>query len=594
MESYIEQSKFKKKFNSLDDSQDMIQNAARWILSNSTASSCSEIVSLWLESFGDAISDKKRLNMLFVANDVIQNSKRHKIPQFVTEFAKVLNQAFSVCRKSTLCSSLGHIVDIWEDRGVYRREFCAGLRGIIGYNRYEIDSKSKKRKKLISKPVMQVRPMPKKVSSDEADGVKFLRDIFFELPTTTAVLKKCSKRKKQLTKQHIRITTASNLIDRLTSYGASNDTVKQLFKTADDMKCQIELSEKNMEQVVKTLAKKIKYDSYAIKCLSRADFYFKDQYQKRKALKLFVAKSSITPLKLQVWAKAKKAMLNSQYSYPMVFNTDKTKGFSSKNDSNVYMESVSDSSETEEEYSPPRIDAMCSPPPLSRGITIPNDSSTIDVTPKGDVRDDMVAYDIESYGTPLSSCNEGFSSMRKTFMTAMQIPERKDVVSCVISSVACANTDTFFKSKSPSAVQAVDCTTPVKQMFSIPKLPKALLSPSQPVNPFINQAMSAFILPGIAGKQSLSNSPIMPTAPPIPFPPPSTFHPSQFPINFLTPPPIQSAVNPFATDAISLPPNLKQADIMSDSENHMVNINADVHAALNSLLSSNTSDLTQV
>lgn len=60
---------------------------------------------------------------MYLANDVIQNSKK-KGPEYGREFGKILKNAFT--HISETCSndektvgSLGRILKIWEDRGVY-------------------------------------------------------------------------------------------------------------------------------------------------------------------------------------------------------------------------------------------------------------------------------------------------------------------------------------------------------------------------------------------------------------------------------------------------------------------------------------------
>merc|ERR1712226_351589 len=133
MVKHLDENKFKKKLLELDDRQDKIQNVAQWILNHSTENNCSNVASLWLETLRTKMSDKKQLNFLYVANDIIQNGKRNKVPQFVNEFNKVLKQAFLVCRNNSLSSSIGHIVDIWDERGIYKKEFCADLGAIIKY-----------------------------------------------------------------------------------------------------------------------------------------------------------------------------------------------------------------------------------------------------------------------------------------------------------------------------------------------------------------------------------------------------------------------------------------------------------------------------
>lgn len=66
--------------------------------------------------------DSKQLTFMYLANDVIQNSKK-KGPEYGTEFGNVLVDAFKHMAKTGINSktkhSLHRILNIWEERGVY-------------------------------------------------------------------------------------------------------------------------------------------------------------------------------------------------------------------------------------------------------------------------------------------------------------------------------------------------------------------------------------------------------------------------------------------------------------------------------------------
>lgn len=68
---------------------------------------------------------------MYLANDVIQNSKK-KGPEYGKEFANVLPKAFShigeTCKSEKLFGSLGRILNIWEERGVYEPKVIAEYR----------------------------------------------------------------------------------------------------------------------------------------------------------------------------------------------------------------------------------------------------------------------------------------------------------------------------------------------------------------------------------------------------------------------------------------------------------------------------------
>lgn len=70
---------------------------------------------------------------MYLANDVIQNSKK-KGPEFGREFGNVLRKSFEAVASAgddKTSKSLGRILNIWEERGVYDKplidEFRKGL-----------------------------------------------------------------------------------------------------------------------------------------------------------------------------------------------------------------------------------------------------------------------------------------------------------------------------------------------------------------------------------------------------------------------------------------------------------------------------------
>lgn len=71
---------------------------------------------------------------MYLANDVIQNSKR-KGPEYGKEFGRCLPKAFQhigeVCMDEKTLGSLGRIINIWEERGVYDAKQCQEYRNAL-------------------------------------------------------------------------------------------------------------------------------------------------------------------------------------------------------------------------------------------------------------------------------------------------------------------------------------------------------------------------------------------------------------------------------------------------------------------------------
>ena len=76
----------------------------------------------------------EKLTLLYLANDVIQNSKK-KGPEYRVEFVRVLPQAFQLVSRekdSSLQRSVERIVNIWEERKVFDGETVGKLRSLLG------------------------------------------------------------------------------------------------------------------------------------------------------------------------------------------------------------------------------------------------------------------------------------------------------------------------------------------------------------------------------------------------------------------------------------------------------------------------------
>lgn len=102
-------------------------------------------------------SSNRKLTLLYVANDIIQNSK-HKGPEFRLEFTRALPKAFQLVSKYELlylmrsvvttphCSTLidirekgseslkksvGHILSVWQERRVFDHDMITKLKTIL-------------------------------------------------------------------------------------------------------------------------------------------------------------------------------------------------------------------------------------------------------------------------------------------------------------------------------------------------------------------------------------------------------------------------------------------------------------------------------
>ncbi|XP_048874039.1 regulation of nuclear pre-mRNA domain-containing protein 1B-like [Brienomyrus brachyistius] len=157
--SSFSESALEKKLSELSNSQQSVQTLSLWIIHHRKHSSF--IVRVWHREMKKAKTSRK-LTFLYLANDVIQNSKK-KGPEFTRDFETVLLDACSHVAREVDDSCKKHLerlLNIWQERSLYRADFIQQLRLAIE------DSNSPKHKVLEKKATK--RPY-RKVQEEEEE-----------------------------------------------------------------------------------------------------------------------------------------------------------------------------------------------------------------------------------------------------------------------------------------------------------------------------------------------------------------------------------------------------------------------------------------
>ncbi|XP_059216592.1 regulation of nuclear pre-mRNA domain-containing protein 1B [Stomoxys calcitrans] len=133
---------FLKKLAELNSSQQSIQTLSLWLIHHRKHHA--SIVRTWLRELFNA-PEPKKLTFMYLANDVIQNSKK-KGPEYGKEYMNALPKAFAhigeTCKAEKLFGSLGRILNIWEERGVYEPKVIEDYRTRLNNKRAEADHKN--------------------------------------------------------------------------------------------------------------------------------------------------------------------------------------------------------------------------------------------------------------------------------------------------------------------------------------------------------------------------------------------------------------------------------------------------------------------
>ncbi|KFM69886.1 Regulation of nuclear pre-mRNA domain-containing protein 1A, partial [Stegodyphus mimosarum] len=104
-------SALEKKLSELNNSQQSIQTLSLWLIHHRKHHKT--IVQVWFKELKKAKPNRK-LTFMYLANDVIQNSKK-KGPEFSKEFSNVLSKAFAhvcECADESICSYVNLIISM--------------------------------------------------------------------------------------------------------------------------------------------------------------------------------------------------------------------------------------------------------------------------------------------------------------------------------------------------------------------------------------------------------------------------------------------------------------------------------------------------
>uniref|UniRef100_A0A1Q3EWY2 Regulation of nuclear pre-mRNA domain-containing protein 2 n=1 Tax=Culex tarsalis TaxID=7177 RepID=A0A1Q3EWY2_CULTA len=118
---------FEQRLRDLKDTQDSIQQLSAWCLQRRVHHK--KIVNSWLNVLKQ-VKVESRLTLFYLANDVIQYSKR-KNYEYVDSWGTYLQKATTMVRDEKVKHKILRIFKIWEQREIYNDEFLADLNGLL-------------------------------------------------------------------------------------------------------------------------------------------------------------------------------------------------------------------------------------------------------------------------------------------------------------------------------------------------------------------------------------------------------------------------------------------------------------------------------
>ncbi|XP_019755927.1 uncharacterized protein LOC109534634 isoform X1 [Dendroctonus ponderosae] len=118
---------FEKKLTNLKDSQESINQCCQWCLAN--RQHYKKIVTSWLNVI-KRVKIEQRLTLFYLANDVVQYSKRRNY-DYVDTWGTAIQKATTMVRDEKVKHKILRIFKIWEQRAVYGEEYITDLCGLI-------------------------------------------------------------------------------------------------------------------------------------------------------------------------------------------------------------------------------------------------------------------------------------------------------------------------------------------------------------------------------------------------------------------------------------------------------------------------------
>ncbi|XP_072226104.1 regulation of nuclear pre-mRNA domain-containing protein 2a [Leuresthes tenuis] len=251
------ESTLERKFRSVSNTMDSIQGLSTWCIDNKKYHSL--IVRHWMKCLRKSDSSH-RLNLLYLANDVIQNCKRKNAIVYRTAFAEILSDAFTMVNREgdpKVIKSVERILTIWEERDVYSGTLITELRGVLV--------------KEDSPPVEQKTPVESNAELRSKVVAEFVpQALIDQLSKYKKSLEEVDLREKQLAAMRVDIF--------------SSDALRKLKDKAGGKKFSKDFEEGSaqLQEFVKFFDKQSKTGPPVLEALNNADIFYEMQYNEVK------------------------------------------------------------------------------------------------------------------------------------------------------------------------------------------------------------------------------------------------------------------------------------------------------------------------
>ncbi|XP_075699479.1 regulation of nuclear pre-mRNA domain-containing protein 2 [Rhinoderma darwinii] len=258
-----------RKLQAVTNTMESIQNLSGWCIENKKHHST--IVHYWLKWFRRS-GYPHRLNLFYLANDIIQNCKRRNAIIYRDAFADALPEAASLVKDQSVSKSVERIFKIWEDRSVYTEDTIASFRTALsgGWSKRERSKSS--RPKPVEKPPETVPVNPKAVLKSKIVAEFRPQGLIDDLLSHKRSVDNTDLKEKQLSNMRVDV--------------CSSETLKRLKDKAGGKKFSKDFEEASakLEEFVGILDKQVKNSPPLGEALENAGIFYEAQYREVKVV----------------------------------------------------------------------------------------------------------------------------------------------------------------------------------------------------------------------------------------------------------------------------------------------------------------------
>ncbi|XP_019737132.1 regulation of nuclear pre-mRNA domain-containing protein 2 isoform X3 [Hippocampus comes] len=259
-----------RRFQGISNTMESIQSISGWCIENKKQSGL--VVRYWMKWLKKS-DNNHRLNLFYLANDVIQNCKRKNAIVFRSAFADVLPNAALLIKDAKVRKSVERILSIWEERSVYPEELLTQLKANL--NKKEKDREKQKEKEKVKEKEKGRETPPVTAKTKAAIKSKIVEEfapssLIEQLSGYKQAVAEEEFREKQLTALRLDICSTEAL-KRLKDKAGGNKFAKD-FEDG----CQ------KLQEFVGFLEEELKTGPPLLEALENADIFYETQYKEVK------------------------------------------------------------------------------------------------------------------------------------------------------------------------------------------------------------------------------------------------------------------------------------------------------------------------